>query len=1070
MRFWKFLLPLLATSLCFAAQPDRITSPIDSSQLVALKGNVTGLIHPGSDLGRTDSAQVLHGVTLVFHPSAAQQADLNNLLVQQQQRSSPNYHKWLTPAQFADRFGMTQDDIARVTTWLESQGFTVTSVANSRNQISFEGTVSQVETVFATQIHNYLVDGVIHFANATMPSVPAALAPSVLAIGHLHNFSPKPRAIFRKLPSSGADPHFTSSVSGSHFLTPGDFATIYNVQPLYTAGFTGTNHSIAIIGQTTVSASDLSNFRSAAGLPAKVPQYILYPSTSTATRCTGDEGESDLDLEWSNGVASNANVIFVYAGLLSGETCTNRTYSVWDALQQAIDFNYAPVISTSYGFCEQGLQSGDPGFPATVETWAQQANAQGQTIMAASGDDGAADCDSDVASATQGIAVDVPASIPEVTGMGGTEFTGDAEGSTPVNGVSPPTTYWAGTNGSDVISSALQYIPEEAWNDTTENLGQAGGTIAASGGGASILFPKPTWQTGTPNDGHRDVPDLALNTSPDHDGYLFCSEDGANNTIQTTCSVGFRDGAGGTLAVVGGTSAAAPTFSAILTLIEQDLGASGFGNINPSLYQFATLSSGNPFHDITTGNNIVPCTEGTTDCPTTAPFQYGFGATAGYDQVTGLGSVNANTLATAWANSRTASSVTISTAATIVNAGTGVTFTATVTPSTGVGAVSFSTLNNGTTTVLGSASVNTPYPPTTTGTATFTTAALPGGTNVVTATYEGDTSDSPSTSPSPATVTVTDFTLTVTSNLAPSSVPAGQSAVAVLTIAPQNGSTETINFTNSASSSTGTTPGSCTAGLPAGALCTFSPTSVTLDGVNSKTVQLTVSTTPNMVLGAQSITVTGTPSAVGGTSHTASVSLTVTTTTESFTIAPTGNTQTYSVVAGGTAAISFNVTSATGFINTSSSTTVVPLNYTCTGLPSESTGTFSPGNLPCSGAINVSATAVTLNIATTAPTAQMRAPLAHRTLFYALLLPGMFGIVFAGASRTRGTRLLGLIVVLSFSTLWLGSCGGNSSNSSQKNPGTPAGTYPILVTATTNAPTGGTALTNTFTVNLVVSN
>jgi hypothetical protein len=1070
MRSWKFILPLLASSLCFAVQPDRITSPIDSSRLVPLQGNVHGLIHPGSDLGRTDGAQVLYGVTLVFHPSAAQQADLNNLLVQQQERSSPNYHKWLTPAQFADRFGMTQADIARVTTWLESQGFTVTSVANSRNQISFDGTVAQVESVFATQIHNYLVDGVIHFANATNPSVPTALASSVLAIGHLHNFSPKARAIVRRLSPNAADPHFTSYISGNHFLSPGDFATIYNVQPLYTAGFTGTGQTIAVVGQSTVSASDLSNFRSAAGLAAKAPSYVVVPSTSTPTRCSGDEGESDLDLEWSNGVAQNANVVFVYAGLVSGDTCTNRSNSVWDALQYAVDNNSAPVISTSYGFCESGLGQ---SFVDTLQGWAQQANTQGQTIMSASGDSGAADCDPNSTdpndtSATGGLAVDAPASIPEVTGMGGSEFSADSPTYTTDNppGGNPP--YWApaGTS-SDTLSSALEYIPEEAWNDTAFNLTQSGGSIGASGGGASIYFSRPTWQTGT---GQREVPDLALNTSPDHDGYLFCSEDGANGALQTTCSVGFRDGAGGNLAVVGGTSAAAPTFSAILTLIEQDLGASGFGNINPSLYQFATLpSTTNPFHDIATGSNIVPCTEGTPDCPATAPFQYGFSAGVGYDQVTGLGSVNANALATAWGASRTASSVTISTTATTVNSGTGVTFTATVTPSTGVGAVSFSTLNNGVTTPLGSASLNTPYPPTTTGTAIFTTTSLPGGMNSVTAAYEGDTADSPSTSPTPATVIVADFTLSVLSNLAPGSVSAGQSATATLTIAPVNGSTETVSLTNSTTSSTGTTPGSCTAGLPVGALCTFSPTSVTLNGTSSQTVTLTVSTAPNMALGAQSITVTGTPSAVGGTSHTANVSVTVTPTTESFTIAPNGGTSTYSVVAGGTAAISFTVASTTGFINSSSNTTVLPLNYTCTGLPSESTGTFTPGNGPCGGAISISATGVTLNIATTAPVAQLRSPLGGGRIFYALLLPGMFGIVFAGASRTRAARLLSLIVVLSLSTLWLGACGGNSS-SSQKNPGTPAGTYPIVVNATTGAPTGGTALTGTFTVNVTVTN
>ena len=172
MRSWKWLLPLLASTLCLAQQPDRIAA-IDSSQMVALTGNVHGLAQPRFDLGLTDSSQVLYGVTLAFRPSGAQRADLNRLLAQQQDRSSPNYHKWLTPAQFADRFGMTQNDVNRVVAWLEAQGFTVASIANSRNQISFDGTVAQLQSVFRTEIHNYLVDGEVHLANATNPSVPA---------------------------------------------------------------------------------------------------------------------------------------------------------------------------------------------------------------------------------------------------------------------------------------------------------------------------------------------------------------------------------------------------------------------------------------------------------------------------------------------------------------------------------------------------------------------------------------------------------------------------------------------------------------------------------------------------------------------------------------------------------------------------------------------------------------------------------------------------------------------------------------------------------------------------------
>jgi subtilase family serine protease len=1047
MRSWKFVLPLLASSLCFAAQSDRITSPIDSSQMVALKGSVHGLAQSRFDLGRTDSSQQINGVTLVFHPSAAQQADLDHLLAQQRDRSSPNYHQWLTPAQFANRFGMTQDDINQAVSWLESQGFTVTSIANSRNQISFDGTVAQIESVFATEIHNYLVDGEIHFANATNPSVPAALAASVLAVGHLHNFSPKPRAIVKKVSAEAADPHFTSSVSGSHFVAPGDFATIYDVGPLYTAGFDGTGQSIAIVGQSTVNAVDLANFRSAAGLAAKTPQYVLAPSTSTATRCSGDEGESDLDIEWSGAVAKNANIIFVYAGLVGSDTCASRANSVWEALQTAVDNNVAPVISTSYGFCESGLGL---SFTDTLRGWAQQANSQGQTIMSASGDDGAADCDFQVTSATQGIAVDAPASIPEVTGMGGSEFTGDAEG-TASNGNVAATQYWAGTTGSDAISSALSYIPEEAWNDTTLNLSQ-GGTIGASGGGASIYFTKATgeasWQTGVgvPNDNKRDVPDLSMNASPDHDGYLFCSEDGAKGALQTTCSSGFRDGSGGTLAVVGGTSAAAPTFSAITALLNQYLVTKGFltkaglGNINPNLYYIA---AGNPtaLHDITTGNNIVPCTAGTTNCPATAPFQYGFTAGTGYDQVTGLGSVDANALAVAWGDLSTPTTTSVSPSTTSIFEGGSVTLTAIVTPSAATGSVNFYV--NGLASPIGTATLSA-------GTATLATTSLPVGTDSITGAYVGINASSKS---SATTVNVA-APFTMSASPATISLSAGQSAPVTISIMPTAGFTGSVTFN----------PASCS-GMPALVTCSFNQGSVSLNGSTASTVQMTVSTAANMAAtsGSQSITVTGVS---GTTSVPTTVGLTITATTESFTIAPTSGSASFSVLAGATVPISIVVASTSGFVPNGSGITALPLSYTCTGLPFESTGTFSPGNGGCGGSGSISATAVTLNIATTAPTAQGRPLLRHGSRFvYALLLPGMFGIVLACGSRARGGRLLGLIVLLSFSTLWLGSCSGGS-NSSQKNPGTTPGTYAVVVSATTG---GANPLTSSFTVNLTVT-
>src|SRR6202007_1827025 len=118
----------------------------------------------------------------------------------------------------------------------------------------------QIESSFHTELHDYLVDGEIHFANATDPFVPSALADSDLAIQNLHNFQPKPRV----------HPRFTSHITGEHFIAPGDFATIYDVQGLYST-VDGTGQKIAVTGQSNINLTDVANFRSAAGLAANAP-------------------------------------------------------------------------------------------------------------------------------------------------------------------------------------------------------------------------------------------------------------------------------------------------------------------------------------------------------------------------------------------------------------------------------------------------------------------------------------------------------------------------------------------------------------------------------------------------------------------------------------------------------------------------------------------------------------------------------------------------------------------------------------------------------------------------------
>ncbi|MBV9572554.1 MAG: S8/S53 family peptidase, partial [Acidobacteriales bacterium] len=617
-----------AVSVAQSGQSDRIRTTIDDAQRVRVRGSVHPLATADRDQGRAAGNKTLRRASMVLRLSPAQQADLETLLREQQEPSSPNYHKWLTPEQYAQRFGVSEGDLGKITSWLQSQGLGVRGTSRGRTEIFFSGSVAQVEKVFQTEFHNYALHGQSHFANATELSVPVSFAPLVLGFRNLSDFRPQPRV-------KKASPEFTSSISGNHFLAPDDFATIYDLQPLYSAGIDGTGQTIAIVGQHQIDATDITTFRSVSGLPAysgQQFQQVIVPGSGSPVMATGgDLTEADLDIEWSGAVARNANIVFVYVG-------NDSNYNVWDSLQYIIDQQVAPIISTSYGYCESGLGA---SFVQTVQQWAQQAAAQGQTITAAAGDAGVADCDGGGQSiATGGLAVDVPASVPEVTAIGGTEFFSDVKDSVPPVG----TQYWTAANNTK-NGSAKSYIPEEVWNDTSQGQG-----IAASGGGFSVMFSKPSWQTGAgvPGDNARDVPDVSLNASNAHDGYLLCSQ----VVSQHDCTAGYRDGSGN-LFVVGGTSAGAPTFAGILALIQQKTGLTSLGPVNATLYQLAASSS-SIFHSITTGNNDVPCSPGTPaagaaalQCPSTGTFGV-YNAAAGYNQSTGLGSPDADKLAAAW--------------------------------------------------------------------------------------------------------------------------------------------------------------------------------------------------------------------------------------------------------------------------------------------------------------------------------------------------------------------------------------------------------------------------------------
>lgn len=635
------LLPLLlvAPVLAFAQQPaSRLLQPIDPNALATLQHSVSPRLARAADLGPLDPATPITGITLYFQPSPAQKAALDALVQAQQTPGSPLYHAWLTPAEYAARFGLSNADLAKVESWLNSQGFNIDRVANSHTSITVSGTAALVESAFGTQLHRYQLDGETHFANATDLQIPAALSGILQSVRNLSDFRPRPQIL-----RSSIRPEFTAKGTGQHFLTPKDVATIYDIDAAYNSGYNGSGVTIAVVGQSEISKSDIEAFQTAAGLTVKDPDQILVPSSGTATAVQGDEAESDLDIEYSGGIAPGATIDFVYTG-------NAKNYNVYDSLQYAIDNKLGSVISMSYGTCETEL---DASSFASLDAILEQGASQGQSILAASGDTGSTACfdpggSSGLTTAQQeALAVNYPASSAYATGVGGTEFpSADVSSSN--------STYWQSSSGSDVISSALSYIPEQVWNDDSAAIGQQYGAayaLSAGGGGTSAFTKRPSWQTGVPgipSGTYRLVPDVSLDASADNAGYLYCTSDQSswNSGQKASCNSGFRDASSQDLTIGGGTSFATPIFAGLLAIVNQKQSSTGLGLVNPTLYSLASNATtyASAFHDITSGTNA--CTAGATYCSSAGAS--GYAATTGYDEASGLGSVDFYNLLTAW--------------------------------------------------------------------------------------------------------------------------------------------------------------------------------------------------------------------------------------------------------------------------------------------------------------------------------------------------------------------------------------------------------------------------------------
>jgi len=752
-----------------------ITQAIDESQLTVLKGNTHPLARPAFDVGTAPASLPMQRMMLVLKRSPEQESALRNLLDAQQDRNSPSYHGWVTPEKFGREFGPADSDVQTVRAWLQAHGFQVTASSKGRTVIEFSGSASQVREAFHTAIHKYVVNGEQHWANANDPSIPSALAPVVEGVLSLHNFPRHPHSTLMGTPVRATPRHtgplplftFTPNQTTLYGLGPTDFATIYNVLPLWNAGIDGTGQTIAIVGESNIHLTDIEAFRSLFGLPVKDPQIIV---NGVDPGIAGDEPEAVLDVSWSGAVAKDATIDLVVSAT------TETALGVDLSALYIVENNLAPVVSESYGICEATLGNAGNAFYNAV--W-QQAAAQGMTVLISSGDGGSAGCDNFdfEATAVDGLAVSGFASTPYNVAVGGTDFD-----QTPATAP----TYWNATNNATTGASAKSYIPETTWNDSCAGLGMDQCTyssnllniVSGSGGPSSCAtkdntgaclsgYAKPSWQTGNgvPSDGVRDLPDVSLFASVNSSSnsfYIICEADAGFFGIPETCSL-----KNFTFLGIGGTSASAPAFAGIMALVNQKMAAQGLsprqGNANYVLYKLAEQNgascnsstvavTGNSciFYDITKGNNSVPCNPGTPNCGP-APAAGGYGVlvdpnnpgnpawltTTGYDLATGLGSVNANNLVNQWNTvSFTPSTTTLTNLSPAsITHGQPVSVSVTVAPKSGTGTPTGTVALMATPT---GQNLGIDVFPLNNGVASGTTTLLPGGTYNVTARYAGD--------------------------------------------------------------------------------------------------------------------------------------------------------------------------------------------------------------------------------------------------------------------------------------------------------------------------------------------
>jgi subtilase family serine protease len=620
-------------------QVNRVPANANLAPQASLTGHLPAWVAGQNLSSRPVDLQAPMQVTLALRRDPVVQSAFEALLAAQQDPASPLFHQWLTPQQLGTLYGPTQSDFAAVIAWATAQGLKIESVAPNRMTVRLSGTTSVVANAFRTSFGYYNLAGKQRLAANTEPSVPAALAPVFLGIDGLVDLPIEPQSHYtvRKIPTAGTqsgsqtsasqpNPLLTITSNGVayHFLAPADLATIYDINPVFTAGNTGATvgtkpQHIAVIGRSNVAPTDISYFATQTGLASYHYTEVVAAGPDPGQTGTGDQGEATLDVNRTISTANGAYTDLVVASNAYGGIYAAASYNVNTLLD--------PVMTISFGACEAAAGSSNT---LVWDSLFSAGAAEGISSFVSSGDSAAAGCAAAGSTATSTIpvaSVNYICSSSYVTCVGGTEF----------NDTTNPTTYWSATNATGTFGSALSYIPEGVWN---EPLGSTAGTyvVLGGGGGFSQYIPKPSWQTGTgvPADGHRDEPDVSFSASG-HDGYFSCLAYAGG-----TCNTGY-------FVAFSGTSASAPEMAGIAALLNTRAGVAQ-GNLNPLIYRLAA-SVPSVFHDATVASSGVSgctvlsasiCNNSTPGLSGLTGGLAGYAVGTGYDQATGWGSLDVN--------------------------------------------------------------------------------------------------------------------------------------------------------------------------------------------------------------------------------------------------------------------------------------------------------------------------------------------------------------------------------------------------------------------------------------------